>query len=273
VAIELVEHLWQGDAMEIINISDEYVSTYCKCLEDWSDEMNEAGTLKSEWYQKKKQQGLRVKLAKNEKNDIVGMIHYIPIEQAPVLGNDLYYIYCIWIHGHKQGVGDNRKKGIGKLLLEAAEQDVQELGAGGIAAWGITLPFFMRSKWFKKYGYIRADKEGMTELVWKAFKENAEPPRLMRMKKRPEAEQGKVKVTCFRNGWCPGQNLACERMKRAVQEYGTRIEYVEIDTDSRQNLEEWGIADAIYIDDRQINTGPPPSFKKLQKLLKRSGIH
>ena len=208
-------------------------------------------------------------MAKNEGNEIVGMIQYVPIEGAPVSGKDLYYIYCIWIHGYKKGVGDYRGKGIGKQLLKAAEDDVKDLGAKGIAAWGITLPFFMRSRWFKKNGYIRADKDGMTELVWKAFNEKAEPPKLMKIQKRPEVRNDKTKVTCFRNGWCPGQNLACERMKRAVSEYGDKIEYVEIDTDKRNNLEEWGISDAIFINDRQINTGPPPSYKKLQKLLKK----
>lgn len=255
--------------MEIINITDEYVDTYCKCLEDWSDEMKESGTLKKEWYQKKQRQGLRVKLAKNEKNEIFGMIHYIPIERAPVSGKGLYYIYCIWVHGYKKGVGDNRGKGIGKQLLKAAEDDAKDLGANGIAAWGITLPFFMRSRWFKKSGYVRADKDGMTELVWKAFNENAEPPTLMKIQKRPEAGNDTVRVTCFRNGWCPGQNIACERMKRAATEYGDRIEYVEIDTDERNNLEEWGISDAIFINDKQIRTGPPPPYKKLQKLLKK----
>jgi N-acetylglutamate synthase-like GNAT family acetyltransferase len=255
--------------MEIINITDEYVDTYCKCLEDWSEEMKESGTLKKEWYQKKRQQGLRVKLAKNENNEIVGMIQYAPIERAPVFGKDLYYIYCVWIHGYKEGVGDNRGRGIGKQLLKAAEDDVKDLGAKGIAAWGITLPFFMRSKWFKKNGYIRADKNGITELVWKAFDEKAEPPALTKIQKRPEVRDDKVKVTCFRNGWCPAQNIACERMKRAVTEYGDKIEYIEIDTDKRNNLEEWGISDAIFINDKQINTGPPPSYKKLQKLLKK----
>lgn len=255
--------------MEIIDITDDYTSTYCKCLEDWSAEMDEAGTLKSEWYQKKRQQGLRVKLARNEAGQIVGMIHYIPIEQAPAIGEKLYYIYCIWVHGHKQGVGDKRRKGIGKKLLKAAEQDALEKGAAGMAAWGITLPFFMRSSWFKKQGYKRADRQGITELVWKPFNGQATAPRLPAVKKTPGTGTGRVKVSCFRNGWCQAQNLACERMKRAVREYGDKVEYVEVDTDNRANFDEWGISDAIFIDDKQINTGPPPSYEKLRKLLKR----
>jgi|GEM_PF-2917000 len=30
------------DSMEIIDLSKEYDDTYCKCLEDWSEEMKEA---------------------------------------------------------------------------------------------------------------------------------------------------------------------------------------------------------------------------------------
>lgn len=56
-------------------------------------------------------------------------------------------------------------------------------------------------------------------------------------------------------------------MKRAAGEYHSHIKYVEIDNDIKENLNEWGISDAIFIDKKQINTGTPPSYKKLQKLL------
>lgn len=255
--------------MEIIDLSPEYENTYCRCLEDWSREMDDAGDYKKLWLEKKKRQGLRVKLARNEKNEIVGMIQYIPVEHSPIIGSNLYYIYCIWVHGYNKGVGNHQKKGIGTLLLEAAEKDCRELGAGGIAAWGILLPFFMRSKWFKKHGYKRADRNGMIELVWKPFAEGERQPRMIRMKKKPPVEKGIVTVTCFRNGWCPAQNMSCERMKRAAREYEDHIKYVEVDTDIKENLDEWGIEDAIFIDDKKINTGPPPSYEKLQKLLKK----
>ena len=43
--------------MEVIDLSDEYVPAYCMCLEEWSDEMKESGTLKREWYDKKRTRG------------------------------------------------------------------------------------------------------------------------------------------------------------------------------------------------------------------------
>lgn len=255
--------------MDIIDCTPEYEKTYCACLEDWSDEMAEAGDYKARWLARKKTQGLRVKLARDEGGAIVGMIHYVPIEQAPAFGRDLYYIYCIWVHGYRQGVGNRQKRGIGTLLLEAAEGDARERGAAGMAAWGVMLPVFMRSRWFKKHGYRRADRDGMIELVWKSFTEQAEPPRLLKMRKKPAPRQDMVTVTCFRNGWCPAQNLSVERMKRAAARYPDRLQLVEIDTEDRAVMEEWGIADALFVDDRLINTGPPPSYEKLEKILEK----
>ena len=255
--------------MEIIDMSPEYEDTYCLCLEDWSDEMKEAGDYKRLWLQRKKKEGLRVKLARSDAGDIVGMIHYVPVDRSPVTGLNLYYIYCIWVHGYSEGVGNYQKKGIGRMLLSAAEEDCRQLGADGIAAWGVRLPFFMRSGWFRKNGYRKADRDGIVELVWKPFSDGAEAPGLVRPRKKPAAEPGCVTVTCFRNGWCPAQNLSCERMRRAAEKYGEKVRFSIVDTDDRETMLEWGIQDALYVDGRRINTGPPPSYEKLERILKR----
>ena len=78
---------------------------------------------------------------------------------------------------------------------------------------------------------------------------------------------GKVAVTAFLNGWCPAQNLVFERAKRAASEFGDKVVFREIDTFDRETFLEWGIADALFIDDKQVRTGPPPSYEKIQKML------
>ena len=196
------------------------------------------------------------------------MIHYLPIEQAPAIGQGLFYIYCIWVHGYKEGVGNHQKQGIGKQLLAAAEADARQLGASGMAAWGVMIPVFMRSQWFKKQGYRRADRDGLLELVWKPFTAAAVAPRLLRSQRQPEPIKGQVSVTCLRNGWCPAQNLACERIKRAVADFPPeQISYCEIDTENRAALLDWGRADAIYIDNQLVPTGPPPTYASLKQRL------
>jgi len=76
-------------------------------------------------------------------------------------------------------------------------------------------------------------------------------------------------VTCFRHGWCPAQNIVFERAKRAAQEFGDEVAFREIDTLNREVFLEWGIADALFIDNKQVRTGPPPSFEKIKKKIAR----
>ena len=253
--------------MDIIDLRENDERLYFVCLEEWSDEMKDAGDHKERWYRRMKDNGLRVKLARDDQGTIGGMIQYIPIEQSFAEGNDLYFITCIWVHGHKQGRGDFQKQGMGKLLIAAAEQDAKELGAKGIAAWGLLLPFWMKASWFKKQRYVKADRMSIQVLVWKPFTDDAVPPRWIRRKKKPAAVPGKVMVTSFLNGWCPAQNIVHERAKRAATEFGEPVEFRTIDTFDRNTFLEWGISDALFLDDKEVRTGPPPSYEKIKQLI------
>ena len=255
--------------MEITDLSEKYLDTYLVCLEGWSEDMKEAGDHKHKWYERMKDKGLRVKLAVDD-DKACGMIQYIPVEYSFIEGNDLYFITCIWVHGYrKQGVGNYQKRGIGKSLLRAAEEDARQHKAKGIAAWGISLPFWMKASWFKKQGYIRVDKVGTGVLLWKPFTDDAAPPKWIRENKKPGKSEGKVIVTSFVNGWCPAQNLVFERAKRAASEFGPEVEFQGIHTFDRNTFLEWGIADGLYIDGKEIRTGPPPSYKRIRKKIEK----
>ena len=253
--------------MKIIDLTPEHEQLYFMCLEDWSDEMKDAGNHKELWYNKMKDKGLRVKLAQDEDGNAGGMVQYVPIEHSFAEGRGLYFINCIWVHGYKKGRGNFQKKGMGKALLEAAEADAKALGAKGIAAGGISLPFFMRASWFRKRGYKKADKMGIQALLWKPFTADAVPPKWIRQRKKPELVPNKVTVTAFINGWCPAQNMVFERAKRAASEFGDKVIFKQYDTFSREAQNEWGISDALFIDGKEVRTGPPPSFEKIKKMI------
>lgn len=252
--------------MEIIDITEEYQEKYFVCLEDWSEEMKDAGNHKELWCDKMKDKGLRVKLALDD-NKVCGMIQYVPVEYSFIDGNALYFIHCIWVHGYKKGIGNYQKKGIGKALLQAAENDAKSMAAKGIAAWGIKWPFWMKASWFKKQGYKKVDKQGFQTLLWKPFSEDAVPPKWVKQKKKPVIHEGKVTVTSFKNGWCPAQNIVFERAKRAAAELGDNVIFREIDTFDKEVFSEWGISDALFIDQKQVRTGPPPSYEKIKKKI------
>ncbi len=255
--------------MIIEDLTPEHEKLYFMCLEDWSAEMKEAGNHKEKWYCSMKDKGLRVKLARDDRGEIGGMIQYIPIEYSFVEGKNLYFLNCIWVHGHKQGRGNFQKKGLGKALLTAAEEDVKALGAKGIAAWGLMLPFFMKSAWFKKQGYKAVDRQGVQVLLWKTFTDDAIPPKWIRPKKKPKIEQGKVNVTAFLNGWCPAQNIVFERAKRASAEFEGKVLFQAYDTSDRDTFLEWGISDALFVDGKEVRSGPPPSYEKIKRIIEK----
>ncbi len=257
----------------IIDLPERHQQSYFVCLEDWSQEMVEAGDHKRDWFAGAAQHGLRVKVAIDDQDQAVGMIQYLPIEEAPAEGVGLYMILCIWVHGYDEGVGDVQRRGIGSALLEAAEADARDLGATGMAAWGLRIPIWMRASWFKKHGYRAADNQAGRQLVWKPFTPMAREPNWISSKPVPRGEPGQVTVTAFKNGWCPAANLVFERARKAADELGDRVVFVTIDVATKADLLHYGHTDEVFVDGKPVQRGAPPSYgtikKKIEKRLHR----
>jgi GNAT superfamily N-acetyltransferase len=252
--------------VNIIDLGDEHRGLFAACLEEWSDDVREAGDRRACWVSRCLAKGLRAKLAVDERGVVGGMIQYLPIEHSTVDGSELYFIPCIWVHGHKQGRGNFQGHGMGCALLEAAEADARMLGAKGLAAWGLWLPFWMKASWFKRHGYREADRQGIAVLLWKPFSDDAQPPRWYpKGKKLPVP--GKVNVTAFVNGWCTGMNLAAERARRAAVDLGDKVTYCEVDTSEPGAIAKWGFSDALFVDGKEIRTGPPPSYERIRSII------
>ena len=256
--------------MRIVDLTDEYRPLFACCLEDWSPEAAEAGLGRSCWIDRALARGLRAKLSVDDQGRAGGMIQYLPIEESWVDGAGLYFILCIWVHGHREGPGDLQGRGMGRALLAAAEEDARALGAEGMACWGIALPFWMKASWFRRQGYRRADRQGMSVLLWKPFTPDARPPRWFPAGRRlPERAAGKVDVTVFNAGWCMAGNLVAERARRAAAELGDRVAYREVDTAERAGVVEWGYTDALFVDGKRVRTGPPPSYAKVHAVIEK----
>lgn len=257
--------------MKVIDLDEGNKDLFCLCLEDWSEEARESGPKRRQWVNRCQQHlGLRAKLAVDDDGVEGGMIQYGPIEHSHVDGSGLYFIYCIFVHGYQQGRGNFQQHGMGEALLAAAEEEARTLGARGMAAWGVWLPFWMKASWFKKHGYRKADRQGMAVLLWKPFTEDARPPRWFPRKKQlPEPTPGKVNITAFSSGWCLAQNLTFERTRRAAAEFGDQVVFREIDTSSPEAVAKWGVADAVLVDGKNVQKGPPPSYEKIQAMIAR----
>jgi GNAT superfamily N-acetyltransferase len=255
----------------IVDLTPEHEHDYLACLETWpGSDIDEAGDHKARWYQRVRDQGLRVKLALDEAGRPRGMIHYLPIEKSPAVGQGLYFILCIWVLPRTPLGESAQGRGLGVALLDAAEADARALGAKGMAAWGLALPIWMRASWFRRHGYRRAERRGISALVWKPFTADATPPAwLPKSGREPEPVPGKVAVTACLNGWCPAMALSFERARRAAAPFGDSVEVRLIDTFPRETMLEWGKCDALWVDGKPVNTGPPPTVEKLTRLIGR----
>jgi GNAT superfamily N-acetyltransferase len=255
--------------VEIVDLSAEYEASYFRCLEDWSDEIDAAGDHKETWYRQMTERGLRVKLALDDRDRPIGMIQYLPIEHSMAIGSDLYMILCVWVHGYKKGVGDHQGHGVGSALLSAAERDVAELGAKGVAAWGVAIPWWMRASWFKKHGYRRVDRQGMQVLMWKPFADDAVAPMWIKRGPKPQPVAGQVTISAYLCGWCPAQNLVYERARAAAAEFGDDVVFESYDTSEQSLMLGCGQCDAVYLDGRLLQKGPPPSYDRIHKKIAR----
>jgi hypothetical protein len=160
---------------------------------------------------------------------------------------------------------------MGKSLLRAAEEDVKALGRKGIVVWGTSLPVWMRASWYRKQGYTPVDKKGLfgDVLLWKTFADDAQKPKWIKPTKKPEVSKDKVKITCMSGGWCSAMNLSCHRVKEVAGEFGDRVEIEEIDPADRSRYREWGASDMIYIDNKKVGMGPPPSKEKIRRIIEK----
>jgi len=254
--------------MRVVDLDESTKPVFCQCLEDWSDDVKEAGDRRRCWVERFTARGLRAKVALDDAGTPGGMIQYLPIEESTVDGEGLYFVTCIWVHGHERGRGNFQGRGMGRALLAAAEEDARARGAKGMAAWGLWLPFWMKASWFRKQGYRSADRDGIASLLFKPFTADARPPRWFRRTARPlERAPGRVDVTCFVNGWCTSGLVTAERARRVAGEFGDRVAFREVDTSEHATVAEWGLADALFVDGKRLLTGPPIAPERLRKIV------
>lgn len=89
----------------------------------------------------------------------------------------------------------------------------------------------------------------------------------MRDPEVPPLADGKIALTCFDGGWCTLQNANCARARRAAEAAGDSVIFRRVDTVDHEARERWRQDYGIYLDTKQIGTGPPLSQEKVQRRI------
>ena len=244
--------------MELVDVSPETETTFLHCLHDERPDDPRVMDMRRRWFHAQLEHGLRGKVLLLDTGEVGGLCQYMPIERTHMAGRDLLAILCIWVHGYEHLIGNVQGNGYGRYILESIERDARESGQLGVAAWGMDFPYWNPVSFYEHMGYVRADKSGMTVLVWRAFSEAAVAPEFLRQVRRPVGDPEKVSLVVFVNGWCMGSCEQSVLAREALRGLEDSVYYREYDGSDPGVQSSWGISDGVYLQGEPYRPNEPP---------------
>ncbi len=152
-------------------------------------------------------------------------IEYAPLETAwvPVIGNNYYYVYCLWVLSSDKG------KGYGKLLMEYCLADAKEKGKSGICMLGAKKQksWLSDQSFAKKFGFeiVDATDDGY-ELLALSF--DGTIPAFA-----PNAKKQKIEsnvLTIYYDMQCPYIYQKIELIKQYCETNNVPVSLIQVDT-------------------------------------------
>lgn len=155
----------------------------------------------------------------------VVFIEYAPLETAwvPIMGNNYYYIYCLWVSGNYKG------NGYGKALMEYCLADAKEKGKSGICMLGATKQkaWLSDQSFAKKFGFQVVDTtENGYELL--ALSLDGTTPRFAQNVKK-QAIESKT-LTIYYDMQCPYIYQSVEMVKQYCETNDIPVNFFYVDS-------------------------------------------
>lgn len=159
----------------------------------------------------------------NEKATV--FIEYAPLETAwvPVIGNNYYYMYCLWVLGNHKG------KGYGKSLLEYCIADAKEKGKSGICMLGANKQksWLSDQSFAKKFGFEVVDTtDNGYELLALSF--DGTTPKFTENAKSLKIES--QKLTIYYTMQCPYIHKYIGMIKEYCETNTIPLSLIQVDT-------------------------------------------
>ncbi len=196
--------------------------------------------------------GVRVLVA-YEGSSPVGQLEFIPIEHAPrpVKGENLLFIDCLFVEPQK------RWHGVGAELLAKCEEKAHEQHLAGMAVIAYPDSLFMPAGFFIEHGFQVVAESECAWLLMKTWEAVAPPEFLHRHYQAAPAAAGHTSIDIFWCGQCPFWAHARDELMKVARELGEQVVVHEINTDDRKVMEQWGIANGVFINGECAFLYPP----------------
>ncbi|MCD8030923.1 MAG: GNAT family N-acetyltransferase [Bacteroides sp.] len=152
-------------------------------------------------------------------------IEYAPLETAwvPVVGENYYYLYCLWVLGSDKG------KGYGKSLMEYCLADAREKGRSGICMLGAKKQksWLSDQSFVKKYGFEVVDTtDSGYELLALSF--DGTTPTFGKNAKKQSIES--KELTIYYDMQCPYIYQNIQRIKQYCEKNHVPVSFIQVDT-------------------------------------------
>lgn len=152
-------------------------------------------------------------------------IEYAPLETAwvPIVGNNYYYIYCLWV------LGDYKGKGYATALMEYCLADAKAKGKSGICMLGSTKQkaWLSDQSFAKKFGFEVVDTTNNGyELLALSF--DGTTPRFAQNAKTERIES--KELTIYYDMQCPYVHQNIEMVKQYCETNGVPVTFIQVDT-------------------------------------------
>jgi len=232
---------------------DEYFVGTCTHLNGISEhmlkeEIDTFGKRRIAWLRNMYKKGSRVKIASIDNNQ-VGFLHIMPIEICPwgPIGRDLMVIPCLTVIGKAKG------RGIGRALINSAEEEAKRQGRKGIITIGYYHNhWFMQAPFFEKCGFPMIERKGTIAILGKFFEESVESPHLLEPNFQFKLIDGKVVVDLFWHTFCPTSSIEAQRVREVAVEFAESVIVHEYCADERSILFRNQIPRGIFINGKEI---------------------
>lgn len=179
---------------------------------------------KQKWFKKRYEEGLRLKILKDDKDKMLGFIEYVSAINAwrPVNANNFMFIHCIVVYSKK-----NRKQGYGSLLIKEVVKEAKSRNMDGVCVMTSKGSWIANKEVFIKNNFVEVDKRGRFELFSRKWNAKAKDPELFNWTIQQQKYQGWNLVYA---GQCPWHEKSVEALLKVAIDAGIDLKLTKIET-------------------------------------------